>query len=79
MLEPWIRGWTREKRRAHILALWPIALGVDELAVYAHLVDLLQTEAVVPQVRLPKAPPVREDELLELLPDLAETVVYRPK
>ena len=43
-----------------ILALRPVTLGVDELPVNAHLVNLLETETVVPQVGLAEAPPMRE-------------------
>lgn len=60
---------------AYILSRWPIPVLVMELAVNPHLVDLLQTQRVVPQVRLAEAPSVGEHQVLQLGADLAEAVV----
>ncbi len=49
---------------AHVLSFWPVAVGVNELAIHAHLVNLLETEAVVPQIRLAETPPVRQDLMI---------------
>ena len=46
---------------SHILTVRAVALCVDELAIDAHLVDLLQTEAVVPEIGLAQAPPMRQN------------------
>lgn len=59
----------------HVLARRSITLLIDELAIDPHLVDLLQTQGVVPQIRLAQAPPMREDQALELLADLREAIV----
>ena len=54
-------GLANGMNATHILTLRTVALGVDELAVDAHLVDLLQTEAVVPQICLTQTPTMGQD------------------
>ena len=48
----------RQAEETHVLSLWPVTVSVHELPVYPHLIDLLQTKAVVPQIRLAETPPM---------------------
>ena len=49
-------------------------LQVYELSVYPHLVYLLQTQRVVPQIRFSQTPSVGQSEALQLPPDLRQPV-----
>jgi hypothetical protein len=59
----------------YILTPGLIPLRVHEMPINPHLIDLLQTQRIVPQVRLTEAPPVRHYEALQLRPDLREAIV----
>ena len=51
-----------------------IPIQIHELAVHPHLIYLLQTQGVVPEVCLPQTPPMSLCEVLQLLPDLRHPV-----
>lgn len=62
-------------RATHILSWRAVSVRVHKLAVDAHLVDLLETQGVIVEIRFAKAPSVREDEVFEFGAELVEAVV----
>lgn len=51
-----------------------IPIQIHEFAVHPHLIYLLQTQRVVPEICLSQTPPVSLGEVLQLLPDLRHPV-----
>lgn len=61
----------------YILSGRPVSISVDEFAIDAHLIDLLQANSIVPQIRFTQAPTSSEYEVLKLSTDLRKPVIDR--